>query len=428
MSLRVLALFSILAGGAEAAESSVDPILRLEHGLFLQHIQLDPSAAMVEYRAALEAPQAPPRTMAEARVHLAECFELRDCPAAALALHQMNLRLLPDAQPFAKISAERAATLPAVVEAAPQFPCRHTLSYLGDLLILLQSSLRDNDVQSPLRLLARMDASLGQLQEELKLAPNNELRSRAEERSASLRRLGSQRATVAAIKDASARGAANIAIRLAGSDPALLALLDRRTLFVRTAELGAIIAARREAFVRAVAVGSTADAKASSASLSALVQPIAEGPGGVRIVQTAQATVALIGRVMQICDRADWPAARLALADELERLCTRYHPAADVRLDGGDVLTPMMQAQLIRSLTHVKEALDVAHLTERTNDLLPDINSAIAAAQPLLAEWSGQPAALELLQATLSTLQRARDLAATDEASCRALLGKLIAF
>lgn len=417
----VLALWLAVSPALPAA-GETDPLLRLEHGLWLQEVQWDVIGAMREYQAAISLPGANARVLAEARFHLAGCFLEKDCPSAALALYQTIVRVHSDVPPFGRLASEKLTDTAARIERNPQLPSRHVTSKLSERLLLLQSALKQGEGPLATLLIDAMREDLSALTEELLLVPTNEAADRASLRKTAAETLEAQSRVLAQVSAAIASADAATAIRLVTQDAALLKLLNRDALWPTVADWGRHVAERRTEWIRAIGAGDAAAVQQAQAGLRALLQPVSMGPRGNVEVQTALQTLEILQRMELTLRASQWTEARRQLADELTKLYHRYSPASTVRPPNAEELSPAMLTQLVSVLTHVVEAVDQIDHTSRPERALTAIDQAIATGRVVLSEWPAGSPAFQRLQGTLSQLERARTEAAMDLMRCRRLL------
>ena len=397
-----------------------DPILALEHGLFLQETQWDHYSAILEYQRLLALPGASTRLTVEAKFHLAECYEARDCPSAALALYQTISRQYSDFQPFAKLAASRVAESLARSDEAnaaggSHLPSANVTAHLGDLLLLLQGSLKSGEGKLATQLVSHMRAELDQVDEELKLAPVNEPASRGSQRQAAVNMAQRQRAALDIVSSSIDRTEMDVAIRMATSDSSLQTLLDRRSIYPSQIDWGAMVTSARTALVKSMAASDSAGVDRDVLDLQTLIKPVEDGPGGNPLVQTAQATLQWAREAQGAAKTGDWTAARTKLVMGLNQLHHRHHTSLHARVPGWQSLSPSYLPGFVGILTHVSEAIEDVRSTQRKENVIQHLDTAISKAQLLSSEWFGETEALGRLQKTLQALQQARSLASAGD-------------
>jgi hypothetical protein len=422
MRFRCCLALLMLSPLSHGQDLSTDPLLSLEHGLWLQEIKAQPAAALQIYTQILKSPQASARVQTEARFHAAECYELRDCPRAALALYQIVARGAGDSQPFAKVAAGRLPEVLVQLEDEPCFPCRHTLSHLGDQLLLLRSALMRGDASTSQSLVQQMRDNFAVIREELALVPTNEPITRATARAAAGEALQGQLAALDTISSSLVAAKADVAIRMAGSDASLQALLRHQTLYPTRPDWAGIVAAKRELWLRAVLQGDPSRFASAAVDLQAALKPVVRGAKGNPIVLNAEALLQTIADVTAAIARGKKQPSELILAEALHRLYQEHTPAANVRLRSADDVPPALVSAYVSVLTFVDEALHSARNTLRREHVTALLDSGLLAAQQQMADWAAQPAAQARLQRLIDTMRRAREEAQQDlAASARTL-------
>lgn len=418
----VLALWLALSPAWRAAAEESDPLLRLEHGLWLHEVQADIIGAMREYQAVINASGGNARLNAEVRHHMAACYLEKDSPSAALALYQMIVRLYSDVVPFGRLAGERLTDTAARIERNPHLPSRHVTCKLGERLLLLQSALKAGEGPLATSVMEEMGQDFAAMANELVLIPSNEPADRGALRKAASERLEAQRKALASIAAAVASADAATAIRLATQDPALLKLQDIGSLWPAQADWGRLVAIQRAEWIRAIGAGELTAVQKAQSELRALLLPVSMGPRTNEEVKTALQTLEIL-RTMELSVRASqWTVARRQLAVELTKLYRLYSPASTVRPPNAEDFNPVMLTQLVSVLTHVVEAVDQIDQTSRPERVMASIDQALSTGRSVLAGWPAQQRPAQRLQETLAQLERARSEAAADLMRCRRLL------
>lgn len=411
----------LLVGAASIADET-DPLLRLEHGLWLQEVQWDVTSAMKEYQAVINTPGAPGRVLAEARFHLADCYLEKDSPSAALALFQTIVRLHSDVTPFGRLASERITETSVLIDRMPALPSRHVGSRLAERLVILKAALRAGEQPLVSTLLDGMSSDLLAQREELSLVPANEPPVRAAQRAEAVALLESRMRTMRELMALAGTGDLERARKLVDDDVSLGRLLDFGNLWPGEGDWARLVAAERRVWITALSQESAADAQEARAALVELLQPVAAGPRGNPEVQTALRTLEMMQNLEPLVRIGNWAAVRQQLASELTLLYGRYGPAATVRPPNAGALNAAMLTQLVTVLTHVVEAVSQIDKTSRVERVSASIDLALQTAKKLTGPWKANEAAFRRLQETISQLERAKTEAQIDLQRARRLL------
>ncbi len=415
-------LAACLATGAFTMADESDPLLRLEHGLWLQEVQWDFSGAMKEYQAAISTPGAPGRVQAEARYFLAGCYLEKDSPSAALALYQTIVRNHSDVIPFGRLASERMTETNTLIERTPILPSRHLTSRLGDRLLLLRAALREGEKELTTALISDMQSDLAAQSEELALVPTNEPAPRAALRAEAVSLLNAQTRALREIAQQAAAGEFSRSQATAEGDLSLARWLERETLWQAAGDWAALVATQRVNWIAALSEGNAPAAQMARAAMLEMLQPVSQGPRGNPEVQTALRTLEMLQALEPQVRSANWPMARQQLATEITGLYGRYTPAATVRPPNAAGLDAAMLTQLVTVLTHVVEAVAQIDQTSRVERVTSSIDGALQTARKLVEPWRRQDSASRRLQETISQLERAKTEAGIDLQRARRLL------
>jgi len=415
-------LAACLAAGAATMADEGDPLLRLEHGLWLQEVQWDMTGAMKEYQAVIATPGAPGRVLAEARYFLAGCYLEKDSPSAALALYQAIVRNHSDVTPFGRLASERMTETTALIERTPILPSRHLTSRLADRLVVLRAALRAEEKSLVTALLDDMQTDLVAQGEELALVPTNEPATRSSLRADALSLLNAQSRATREIRELAMGGDFSRASKLADEDAALARWLDFDTLWQGEGDWAALVAVQRMRWIAALSQGNAPAAQVARAAMLEMLQPVALGPRGNPEVQTALRTLEMLQALEPLVRAGNWQVTRQQLAAQITSLYGRYAPASTVRPPNAAGLNSVMLTQLVTVLTHVVEAVAQIDQTSRLERVTASIDLALQTARKLVEPWRRQDSASRRLQETISQLERAKTEAVIDLQRARRLL------
>jgi hypothetical protein len=399
-----------------------DPLLRLEHGLWLQEAQWDVTGAMQEYQAIINTPSVGGRVLAEARYCLAGCYIEKDCPSAALALYQTIVRLHSDVVPFGRLASERMAETTALIERNPVLPSRHVSSRLVDRWLVLVPTLAAGERVQAESLVTEMRQDVESQLLELSLVPTNEPPARGQLRMQVLKETEDEQQALAQLSIYIAADDLASALTLARGNSAFRRWLNPLRLWQAEGDWGAVVAALRMRWITAVASGDGAASQVARADLADLLQPLTTGPRVNPEVQTSLRTLEILKALEPLVRAADWPQARKQLSSELTSLYRRHSPAATVRPPNAAGLDPIMLTDLVAVLTHVVEAVTQIDQSARVERVTAAIDQALQTARKLVIAWQRQPGPAQRLQETISQLERARTEAGTDLQRARRLL------
>jgi hypothetical protein len=425
MSYRLAAicpLFCLAVALYVSAVEMDDPLLQLEHGIRLEEIQRRHVDAMIFYHNVLAEPTAGARIGAEARLHLARCYEWRDSPSAAISLYQSLVRNHPEATSHVRYANERLSMLAAEVSVMPDFPSRHLAAHLNDLLRMLAVSIkRPQHPLTPL-LIEQIRNVIQSAEDEVKLAPGNETSDFRNKRRHLQGQFNGQRAALATALGSQASGLQETAIRAITSDASFSSIRSYEDLFPSANTFGRLLLEARGDWIASVIAESTDAVRSSSDRYRQLLQPLSEGPSGNTEVQAAQALLITLDRVTSKTAVNDWSNSGTLLLRELISVHSAFKHAPKLEVPKADSLDTLQTARLAGILTPVKEAVVALNKQQRPELIYEHLDAVLVNGQRLVLGWQEAPLASQRVQSLLNNVKRARALVVSDPGGCIALL------
>ena len=390
--------------GADA----VSVLHQLEHAIFLQEIEWRQVEAMSHYQDILSSPTVGAKVSVEARLQLARCYEWRDSPSASKSLYQSIVRLHADATSHVRFANERLRNLDQLTTSTADFPSRHLVAHLSDLLAMLKVSIREPGHPLTKSLVEAMRDGLRNIEEELALAPSNEssaFRNRRRELQAQLTK---QRAALSTILDAQASGLQDTAIRIAASDASFSEIRERSRLFDAPTAFGKWLLDGRITWIEAIMSKQADKAALARENLSALLLPLMSGPAGVPEVHLAQALTQTLDLVHREIGVGNWAEAQKLLLSELTSLHLRYRHAPSLVVPSSSELSPPQVARIAGLLTYAADAIEELENGRRSEQISNDLNAMLVDAQRVVVDWHDTPAPRQRLEALIVKIKQAR--------------------
>ena len=420
---RVMAYaFWLIAITSGNGDDAISPLHQLEHAVFLQEIEWRHVEAMGYYHEILSSPNAGAKLSMEARLHLARCYEWRDSPSAAKALYQSILRLNAEASSHARFANERLRNLEPITSSAADFPSRHLVAHLSDLLAMLKVSIREpgNPLTKPL--VDAMRDGLRNIEEELTLAPSNESAAFRSRRRLLVSQLSEQRAALSTILDAQSSGFQDTAIRIAASDASFSEIRERNALFSSNTAFGKSLLDARIYWISAIMEKKADQSAQARDQLLGLLQPFISGPAGVPEVHMAQALTQSMDSVHREISVAKWPEAQKLLLGELTALHLRHKHAPHLSVPRTSDLSPPQVARVAGLLTYAADAVEELEQGRRSEQISNDLNAMLIEAQRVVVDWHDKPVPRQRLESLIARVKQARSALTTNPADCLSII------